>query len=616
MVKNIQLNEIDTTVAAENFAKLLLDKHTLFLNGTWGSGKSTFLNKVEDITVLKIHYLDLWNIKDERSVLELGFRSLHPVIYFLGRVMAVVAVVISLLMTPAINLGLGVYFQDSGVYTLIGFIVLLVGVYQFFKVKSDRVYIWLFDKLQIDEKVLVIDDFDRASSEKQREAYKLFNVLNGRLAIVFVGDYDNLTDSGDFLKKIIDQRVELPLVLTSKEIWSDYLREIENTFDVTVSQDLRSLFLRSQLNLRDRKHYNRLVIQELIQNKKFGRVNIEQQLAVIYAYLFQQELYKALLRGELPAKSEGYEKSMNSENRLVSAISFEKTTEDLIYDILNRNGGYPAPFLSNQSAYLLYENVDNLSVEEAQNIISDDEKLSDSFMESEGIDDFYRYIESNYETFSSHQKVMFEQLAINYGMQGKSTQLILYVINNIDNALIPRKQLSGVSGSSLMYSIPEEWKGMDEAEVSRQRFNKWMDLLFATKFTLSDTVYFLENFSIFSYSELKDLLPTLNEEHLKVSDELHSQGIVLAYLSQQHIWEHISKWPDCIFRKIQEFSVEELLDFFVKIQVLSFQSERVYAITAAGRNFGTGYIVPWDVDVMDTFKKEFEMLKRQGYRLI
>ncbi|WP_308900254.1 hypothetical protein [Weissella confusa] len=307
---------------------------------------------------------------------------------------------------------------------------------------------------------------------------------------------------------------------------------------------------------------------------------------------------------------------MNSENRLVSAISFEKTTEDLIYDILNRNGGYPAPFLSNQSAYLLYENVDNLSVEKAQNIISDDEKLSDSFMESEGIDDFYRYIESNYETFSSHQKVMFEQLAINYGMQGKSTQLILYVINNIDNALIPRKQLSGVSGSSLMYSIPEEWKGMDEAEVSRQRFNKWMDLLFATKFTLSDTVYFLENFSIFSYSELKDLLPTLNEEHLKESDELHSQGIVLAYLSQQHIWEHISKWPDCIFRKIQEFSVEELLDFFVKIQVLSFQSERVYAITAAGRNFGTGYIVPWDVDVMDTFKKEFEMLKRQGYRLI
>lgn len=112
--------------------------------------------------------------------------------------------------------------------------------------------------------------------------------------------------------------------------------------------------MRSQLNLRDRKHYNRLVIQEVIQNKKFGRVNIEQQLAVIYAYLFQQELYKALLRGELPAKSEGYEKSMNSENRLVSAISFEKTTEDLIYDILNRNGGYPAPFcrISRHTCYM------------------------------------------------------------------------------------------------------------------------------------------------------------------------------------------------------------------------------------------------------------------------
>ena len=43
----IKLEHIDTTVAAKNFSVLLNDNKTYFLNGSWGSGKTEFLNEVK-----------------------------------------------------------------------------------------------------------------------------------------------------------------------------------------------------------------------------------------------------------------------------------------------------------------------------------------------------------------------------------------------------------------------------------------------------------------------------------------------------------------------------------------------------------------------------------------
>lgn len=43
----IKLEHIDTTVATKNFSVLLNDNKTYFLNGSWGSGKTEFLNEVK-----------------------------------------------------------------------------------------------------------------------------------------------------------------------------------------------------------------------------------------------------------------------------------------------------------------------------------------------------------------------------------------------------------------------------------------------------------------------------------------------------------------------------------------------------------------------------------------
>ena len=69
--------------------------------------------------------------------------------------------------------------------------------------------------MSITRNVLVIDDFDRMSNNQQEESYKVFSLLNGKLPIIFVGDIEKVhLNDNNFLSKIIDRRIELPLFFT------------------------------------------------------------------------------------------------------------------------------------------------------------------------------------------------------------------------------------------------------------------------------------------------------------------------------------------------------------------------------------------------------------------
>ena len=59
----IRLEKIDISTAAQNFANLLNENKTYFLNGTWGSGKSTFLKEVDDTKQVKLVIIDFLEIK-------------------------------------------------------------------------------------------------------------------------------------------------------------------------------------------------------------------------------------------------------------------------------------------------------------------------------------------------------------------------------------------------------------------------------------------------------------------------------------------------------------------------------------------------------------------------
>ncbi|EKZ0119433.1 hypothetical protein Q1I03_002236, partial [Enterococcus faecalis] len=255
-----ELDRIDTQEYARYFSELLTENLTFFLNGEWGIGKTEYLKVVKNYSGKKFVELNLWAIKDERTVINISFSKLHPIIYFFSKTLFIGCVVISILVTPAINLGLEKFiynFTDSEIFVKIGVLIaLFVAVWQFFKYESDDLYYRFFQcnisTYFLRNKVLVIDDFDRISKKNQEEAYKLFNCLNGKLPIIFVGDFCQIEKMQDkYLQKIIDRKIELPSILYSENIWNSYFSMLNKKLSVEISQSLIDLFVEEKRNLRE-----------------------------------------------------------------------------------------------------------------------------------------------------------------------------------------------------------------------------------------------------------------------------------------------------------------------------------------------------------------------------
>ena len=247
----ITLEDIDTSIAAENFNRLLDENKTYFLNGSWGSGKTTFLESTESQSKKKFVTIDLWRNTDKRSLVEVAYASLYPILYWGALLFSFLFVIISILMTNTVNLGLSKFLHPIWILP-VGFISLVVAAVQLVAIKTEIVYSWLLANLFLKNKVLVIDDFDRLTPLQQEEAYRLFSLLRGRLPIVFVGDIENIYSVKDnFLSKIIDRRVELPFVLQSERIWDDYFITLEERFATEISGSFKKRIKTEKRNLRD-----------------------------------------------------------------------------------------------------------------------------------------------------------------------------------------------------------------------------------------------------------------------------------------------------------------------------------------------------------------------------
>lgn len=402
----IKLEHIDTTVAAQNFSELLNDNKTYFLNGSWGSGKTEFLEEVKYYSSKKLITIDFWRLTDTRSTIEIAFSKLHPFLYWSIRVGIVLLVAVSILMTNVVDIGLSNFFggTKSLILKLGGVVALIVAVWQVFKKKSDEFYCFLLSKLPKFSKVLIIDDFDRMSEKQQEESYKLFSLINGKLPIVFVGDITKVHKNDDnYLSKIIDRQVELPFDLHPSKIWNNYFSVLEDKFNIGLSNDFKKRISSDNRNLRDREHFNDYVNQEFFTRGKLDHVQVEQQLLVIYAYLFYPDLYMNLLKGE----SIRVEKSEESELHDIVRIGY--TIKEQLSEIQSSdNSDYPLSFKKNKLEYLLYEQTSNRTKIELDLLFtSNSEELISEIIESDQSSDFYQYLSSQFRTFS---KIMKEQL--------------------------------------------------------------------------------------------------------------------------------------------------------------------------------------------------------------
>lgn len=84
-------------------------------------------------------------------------------------------------------------------------------------------------------------------------------------------------------------------------------------FDLEIKESLATIFIEDNRNLRDLDQFSFYLKQELIKYKKLGHTQIEQQLAIIYLYLFYPDKYKDTLKSKKILGSVEYQKYKNDE---------------------------------------------------------------------------------------------------------------------------------------------------------------------------------------------------------------------------------------------------------------------------------------------------------------
>ncbi|PWS23314.1 protein MraZ [Enterococcus faecium] len=535
------LLHIDTSDAAKVFANLLNNNLTFFLHGEWGTGKTEFLKEVEKNTKKKFVYINLWNIKDERSVINIGFSILHPVINFIYRTFLIGCVVVSILITPAVNIGLGkVISYLFGESILINYIIpvatvfsLFIAIWQFFKYKSDDGYYKLFQsrftEYFLRKKILIIDDFDRLSESNQEGAYKLFNCINGKIPIVFVGDESKLqNDKKDkYLQKIINQKVELPYSLHPKNIWRDYFELLEKKFSCNVSQAIIDVFTEENRNLRERKMYHHYVIQELEIRDKKDYVQINQQLAIIYLYLFYPSKYRNLVDNQDISET-------IQEDKLIELSLILKNTE-----------GYPKPFTVNRLGYFLYEKVLTLTEEQALKLLQ--KSNLDSVMIEKGSynDDFYEYVVRNFSKFDT----------------AKKNDLVRAALINIS-----RSQDSTLVSDIIEFKNNEVRKSLNSNNI-QLKVDSWKDILDEHSFDISQQLYFFEKYIRISFFDLSKIYINLDLESEDFFSGKRKDYYFLTCLSINKMWQRFD-WPEIYWESLNMIFSENEQNYLFVLDLL------------------------------------------------
>ena len=541
MEKNyIKLEKIDTSTAAKNFVNLLNENKTYFLNGPWGSGKSTFLKEVDDIKQVKLVTIDFWRLNDSRSTLETVFSKLHPFVYWGLRLIVILCIALSILMTNVVDLGLSV-LVPTWVVLFAGVIALIVAIHQFLKIKSDGIYSWLLTKnyLSCRKKILVVDDFDRMTPAQQEASYKVFSLLNGELPIIFVGDINIIhRNENNYLSKIIDRRIELPFVLHPTKIWSDYFEQLEKRLEIKLSDVFTNLVIKENRNLRDRERFNDYVNLELIGRNKKEYVLVEQQMVVIYLYIFYPEIYNVLLK--MGRITDSYGKKEDDIVRLFRILEEER-------------GIYPYPFSSNAEAYLISEIPTNRTLEELNTIIENPPLLLE---ELSGMlsSDFTTYITTSFYYNDFDYRLLLFKTSFKLSGVGNNNWLIDFIIMNMAkiNIKYPDYELDQIfnhlevdSKSKFISQVEEFWKKNTEL----------------TDF--SEILYYSFKHKVIDKEHIRGLVTVISPFNEMFSSYRRKEQIILFYIYINKMDEFSSSWDEKLLNVIKNLNNQEFIDFLL-----------------------------------------------------
>lgn len=423
-----KISDIDTSKEAKRiFNGHFKDSNrTIFLNGKWGSGKTTFLKEVfkNKEKRLRVVHIDLWRRANDSEVVQTFYRKIYPFSFYSIKGIVILFSLVALIAAFLIG-----SIQSPETITLsllfLGFIISL-NTYVlkidwesfFFTTLKYRI------KCQILNKIVVIDDFDRISEDTQEVLYKIFNSINSKkIQLVFVGHYINLTKSEtSYLQKIIDHRIELPFDIQPTNIWKKYdslvieemseKRQLELTDNEKEGLDsLISLAIKENRVIRELNQFSDIVSTVIMDNEKYDKVNLDQQLIIIYLYEFHYDLYEILISKiehllkernriiwEYSSNTQKKEQSKTEQLRKMVNKTFDSSNGELkniIFQLFPEKS-YPfATFAENFPNYLINYQPNNLGSNKFMSLLREEKFEEIIKMASEDLEDFHYFITKN-----------------------------------------------------------------------------------------------------------------------------------------------------------------------------------------------------------------------------
>lgn len=425
------------------------NKSTIFLNGKWGSGKTTFLKEVfkNRKKELKVNFLDLWRRGNDSEVVQAFYRKIYPFSYYF--IKGIVIIISLVILALSFSIGHIQSFENISFSLLILGLIISLNTY-IIKIDWETFFFTALKKrvrLGIRKKIVIIDDFDRISEDTQEVLYKIFNTIQSRkIQFVFVGHYINVSKSEtSYLQKIIDERIELPYEIQPTNIWKQYnnllIEEMNekrslNLFDNEVQglASLCSLAIKENRVIRELNKFTKTVDTVLMNNEKYDKVNLDQQLIIIYLYEFHYSLYESLISEiELLLKARNsiiwqyssntieneqikYDKFSELINNTFSFAKKDDLSEILIWLLSTEK--YPfATFVESFPNYIINYQPNNLGSNKFICLIQKEKFKEITELSQDDLEEFYFFLTKNQNTFPEESK-------------GKLFRLSMYILEN------------------------------------------------------------------------------------------------------------------------------------------------------------------------------------------
>lgn len=276
---------------------------------------------------------------------------------------------------------------------------------------------------------------------------------------------------------------------------------------------------------------------------------MEQQLLIIYAYLFYPELYKKMLNNIQIVIEE------NEKTKLEDFLRKGHTIKELLSEIQKvDNEQYPLSFNKNSIEYFLYEVPMNRTKDELDTLfVEQSDKFIQELIDSDQKTDFYQYLNNQFADFSDIQKKSLLNIVINESMKFKNSPSMTLIVQEKYNEIVPPYERNYPLTKDVISKIVEMWEnilkpaGLDQSEI----------------------IYFLEKHRVLSFHDLGCYFHDLDIGCQTFTKYRRKDFLLLTYLASVEKFSRFDNWDSSIWNSINHLNDVEFLSFWIFQSILS-----------------------------------------------